>query len=52
MLAGAGGMIGVQNFVGRDVCNAYAAAFHEIPAQALQAVELLRGWSSQFEISD
>ena len=28
MLSGAGGMIGVQNFVGRDVRNAYAAAFH------------------------
>ena len=46
MLPGAGGMIGVQNFVGRDVRNAYAATFHQIPAQALKAIELLRGWGS------
>ena len=35
MLAGASGMIGVKNFVGRDVRNAYAATFHKISAQAL-----------------
>ena len=52
MLAWAGGMIGVQDFVGRYVRNAYAATFHEISAQALQAVELLRGWGSQLEVSN